>query len=176
MKYINYMFLSFALITLLNSCSDGTSPTKEAYNMTIDQVLYSGSYLWFPGEYESYKIDTALIKEIQNEFDPAVHQFFFYVKPSCICEVPQKPFAHIIKVLREAGIDDSYSHIYSMSTIEYTHPYEHKFNIKKLPDIFIAQDTLPKYHLMEKIDSININHPGLVWSVEELILEGLKNQ
>ncbi len=161
---------------LIPGCINSTEPNKEADKMEINELFGSPKFIWFDVEYKSYQPDQAITQQIQNEFDSDLHRFFFFVKPQCACQIPQKDFAYLIKTLREANISDSSIEIYSMANESYAHPYKNNFELNFLPAYYVMDitDTIPGFSISDTIDNIQKNYPDSIYTVEKLLLEGIK--
>lgn len=157
--------LLIACAVILASCSEATAPDYTAQKMSLQSLNTTLGYEWFPAEVSAYQPDTAKVSQITGNFNPATDTVYFYVNPSCSCKGTQKLFPHAMRILMDAGVQESHIEIYSMRSSEDKHPHMSRMQVHRLPTIFIMRAGQIAGSFSEQAEGT---------AVEDLILDALK--
>jgi len=145
MKYrFSLVTLLLVIPILLGSCASNEPTEYVAKLTTVAELNNTAGFSWLEPEIVTYTVDTAVINQIKTSWQTNKRQFTVFVNPSCSCEGTKKLFPHFIRVLREAGIPDSYMNIYSMRSSSDKLPDDIKaqgYTIEFLPTIYIRNNS-----------------------------------
>lgn len=144
------IFLFSLLILVFISCDDNPANT-DAELTTIDAIASRPGFSWFYEEMDKYVPDPSIISQIESSFDSDIHDIYMFVKPSCTCPGNHNYFPKLMKVLEEAGINDSDYLIYAMTDVANNHPYEEYLKLNEIPEFVVFKNGLPIYSIMDTV-------------------------
>ncbi|MFA6570417.1 MAG: hypothetical protein WCT77_04195 [Bacteroidota bacterium] len=175
MKKLN--ILSVVVVILLSliifaGCTETTSVKEEAILLTVNQIKETPTYEWFGIEMNMYVPDTAIVNQIKTLFNPNMHKVLFYADMTCGCVTQGENVAHIIRVLRDAGMNDSVFKIYSMRKNTWSYPESGYVQVTKLPTAMLMKNVVPVYSVLDTLLTFQLT--GQEKKIEELLLDGIK--
>lgn len=161
-------------ISFFNSCTNNDT-ILDAVPYKIDDLNKLPGYGWFYEEYDKFQVDTNLIKQIEQVYNPAVHKIIIYSMPSCACPgLKYTRFPQFYKILQFAGINTSNIELYSLSSIRSRHPYDSMIVLSTLPSFYVFKQSKVVYSIIDTLDyNIYYGKPYPI-KLEELLYEGLK--
>lgn len=171
-------FLPLLLLSIFAFIScDNTPEEPVAFELNAADIPQTPGFGWFYAVYDTTQVDTNLVSQIKDNFDPAVHRFYLYIKPSCSCPGTHVLFPKYYKILKFAGVPDSSMEIYSMSSDKSRHKYEQYLIVNAVPSFYVVKNGTPIYSVLDTLDIneyLNRNGLNLPTTLEELTLLGLK--
>ncbi len=135
--------LLFCIPFIVGSCSNNEPTEFVAKLTTVSELNTSAGFAWLEPEISIYQVDTTTIKAIKTSWESNKRDFTLFVNPSCSCVGTKKLFPHLVRVLREAGIPESYLKIYSMRSATDKLPEDVKtkgLTVTYLPTIYIRNN------------------------------------
>jgi hypothetical protein len=159
---------------IIQGCTEDIVPPpgEEAKLMTIDEIKTTKGFTWFQTGYDKYTFDTNLVNEIKSKLVNTDKTFLVFVNPSCACTGTQEHFPAVVKILRNAGIDEPKFKVYTMPYPDMKNPYTNIFKINYLPAFFIMKDNIA---LKSVFDSLSFyRQSGSDVTIEESFLKCLK--
>ncbi|MGB9770877.1 MAG: hypothetical protein ACPLX7_02725 [Candidatus Kapaibacteriota bacterium] len=174
LKYFRYFVYSFLLVVVSCEVSneDRTArlvPFRDFFNLVP-------GFEWFNYEYDKYKPDTNVTRQIDSLWKIKQYRFLIFANPSCNCDGTQSIFPMVAKSLKTANIPDSVIIVYTMLNASYSHPFMHKFVLKRLPSCFTEIDSSRSlyYSVVDTFEMYKLKSPGK-FSMEQIILMSLGN-
>ncbi len=161
-------------ISLLYSCNESTTTIYDAQRLTISQVRMHSGYLWFDFEYQRYQPDQKYVDSIKILFNEEYHRVYFFVKPSCACDLSQEYFPYLVKVLHKAGISDSCMIVYSMSSPKSPFAESIYLNVNSIPTIYLTKLLQPIALITDSISNELKHNPNNIVKIERIMYESLK--
>lgn len=144
MKYrLSLLLLTLFVPLFISSCANNEPTEYEAKLTTVAELNNSAGFAWLEPEITTYQVDAAVINQIKASWETNKRDFTIFVNPSCSCTGTKKLFPHFIRVLREAGIPETYLKIYTMRSAEDKLPETVKtqgFSVAFLPTIYIRNN------------------------------------
>jgi len=173
MNHIYKFFALLAVVLLFSACTENnTNVTAE--QMTIQGLAKTPGFTWITLEIAKYTPTDSIITEIKEIYNPELHSFIVFAKPSCSCPGKHLQTPEFLKTLEVAGIPLNKCEIFSVSSTNNKHPYQDKITIKELPTIIVLKANEPIFSVSETINNINATNPNAGITVEEALLLGLE--
>jgi hypothetical protein len=156
----------------LFACDDNPVD-HNAKKTTIDDIKNNPSYVWFEEEFNSYEPDPAVIDTINHEFQPEIHKLVIFGKPSCSCNNDHNNFSFFMKVVHNAAIQPENYELYSMSDLDWKHPYEDMFSLDYLPEAVVIKNDTEVWMVVEEMKKYRQTHTDTI-SIEQSLMMGLR--
>lgn len=173
MKNFKIFYLILA-ITFLYGCSNDDT-ILNAIPYKIQDLNKLPGYGWFYEEYDKYQVDTNLLKQIVQVYNPAIHKIIIYSMPSCACPgLKYTRFPQLYKILQQAGISNNNVEFYSLSSLRSRHPYDSVIVLSTLPSFYIIKQSKIVYSIADTLDYNIYYGKTYPLKLEELLYEGLK--
>lgn len=176
MKGMYFRFFLFLLLVLLVACQVSDEDRTAKLVPFKDFLSLVPGFEWFNLEYNKYQPDTILTRQIDSLWKIKRYRFIIFANPSCNCDGTQSIFPMIAKSLKTANIPDSAMIIYTMINTSYSHPFMHKFSLKRLPSCFTELDSSRSlyYSVVDTFEFYKLKDPGR-YPMEQVILMSLEN-
>ena len=174
MKHIYKLFAMLVAVMLVAACTENnTNVTAE--EMTIQELAKTPGFTWIPIRISEYTIDNdSIITGIKANYNPELHSFIIFAKPSCSCEGKHNQTPEFLKTLEVAGIPFDKCEIFSVTGTNNKHPYQDKITLTELPTILVMKANEPVFSVSETINNINATNPKAGITVEGALLLGLE--
>jgi hypothetical protein len=172
-NHIKLFTLAFLITLLAISCSDNnTNVTAE--KMSMNQLSETPGFSWVYVEMERYTPNDSVIQEIMKAYDPAVHSFILFAKPSCSCPGKQLHTPYFFKTLEAANIPVDKCEIFTMSSLTNNQPYSEIITLTDLPTIVVMKGDVPVFTITDEISNVSSTNQNTGLSVESALLSGLE--
>lgn len=155
------------------SCSEN-STIPNALRYEFSEISNLPGYGWFNEEFEAYVIDSSKIDLIRQTYNPSVHKFLMFTRPSCTCPGAHKRFPAVFKVLQAADIPLASMEFYSFSSTQSKHPYDSLITVSSLPAFIIMKSGQPIYSIADTMNFNTYYQIAYPNTFEDIIYEGLK--
>ncbi|MDX9790427.1 MAG: hypothetical protein WC313_08715 [Candidatus Kapaibacterium sp.] len=172
MKYI-YALIILAAMIFISACSEN-STNITAEKVTVDQLATIPGYTWFNHEIDKYEPLPSVIQEIKETYNPSLHKFVVFMKPSCSCPGKHLQSPGFMKVLQESDIDLNLVEFFTMSNLTNNHPYSEMIILKELPTIIVLKATEPVYSVSDTLNSVNSPNSTPNLTIENALLNALR--
>jgi hypothetical protein len=171
MKNLLLAFAAFLLLSV-SGCNDNPA-NHDAQQTTLDEIKDNPSFVWFEDEFNSYEPDPAVIDSINHDFAAGEHKLIIFAKPSCSCNNDHNNFSFLMKVIHNSTIKPENYELYSMSDLDWDHPYADQVELMFLPEAVVMKNNAPVWTIVEEMKKYRQNHIDTI-SIEQSLMIGLR--
>lgn len=165
-----YFLLVISII--LFSCSTQESEYNSE-KMTLDQIRTDWRFYGFDIYYQNYKVDSLLLNEFKNSYNPANFKFLFFTSPACYtCGKLDSIIPFALKIIKSAGFYDSCFEIYNTPIKTAHHPYETILKLNDVPAAFSFDRKTKFYSILDTFYKRRVDDATL--KLEQVLIESVK--